>query len=71
MAAGSSNSFATKSHECDEEFSEFCENFTFCDTVNFPIKFVFLKMPEKYSKINLVIQSVLSLIYTGYKLLYL
>lgn len=33
MAAGPSKSFSTKSLECDEEFSEFCENFSFSDTV--------------------------------------
>lgn len=33
MAAGSSNSFSTKSLDCDEEYSEFCENFSFSDTV--------------------------------------
>lgn len=34
MAAGSSKQFATKALDCDEEFSEFCENFSFSDSVN-------------------------------------
>lgn len=34
MATGSSKSFSTKSLDCDEEYSEFCENFSFSDAVN-------------------------------------
>ena len=33
MAAGSSKPFSTNSLDCDEEFSEFCENFSFSDEV--------------------------------------
>lgn len=39
MAAGSSKSFSTNSIECDEEFSEFCENFSFSNTVSFNLRF--------------------------------
>ena len=33
MATGPLKPFATQTLDCDEEFSEFCENFTFSDTV--------------------------------------
>jgi hypothetical protein len=42
MATGSSKSFSTKSLDHDEEYSEFCENFAFSDTVRlnlFLVKF--------------------------------